>query len=144
MRISPSGVAFIKSSEELRLEAYPDPGTGGEPWTIGYGHTRGVKQGDVCTEDQANVWLAEDLEPVERCIENAVSVKLTQGQHDALCSFIFNLGCTSLRNSTLLRKLNAGDDAAAAEEFKRWNHAGGKVLAGLTARRQAETEMFLA
>lgn len=144
MKISPAGIAFIKESEVLRLEAYPDPGSGAEPWTIGWGHTRGVKQGDTCTEEQAEIWLAEDLMPVELCIENSVSGPLTQGQHDALCSFVFNLGCVALRNSTLLRKLNAGDDVGAAEEFKRWDHSKGKVLAGLTKRRLAESEMFLA
>jgi lysozyme len=144
VRISPSGVAFIKKSEELRLEAYPDPGTGGEPWTIGWGSTRGVTQGMVITEDEAEERLKADLQPVELCIENSVSVPLTQGQHDALCSFVFNLGCVALRNSTLLRKLNAGDDVGAAEEFKRWDHSKGKVLAGLTKRRQAESDMFSA
>lgn len=143
MRISPSGIAFIKGSEVLRLEAYPDPGTGGEPWTIGWGSTRGVTQGMVITEAEAEERLKVDLVPVELCIDNSVSVQLTQGQHDALCSFVFNLGCVALRNSSLLRKLNSGDDAGASEEFLRWNHAGGRVLAGLTKRRMAEAEMFM-
>src|SRR5258708_33537577 len=144
MNISEAGLALIKESELLRLQAYPDPGTNAEPWTIGYGHTRGVKQGDTCTTDEADRWLIEDLEPVEKCIADSVSIELTQGQYDALCSFVFNLGCMALRNSTLLRKLNAGDDTGAAEEFHKWNHAGGKVLAGLSKRRNAEAEMFLA
>src|SRR5258706_13246890 len=121
MKVSPSGVALIKESEALRLEAYPDPATGGEPWTIGWGSTKGVTQGMVITEDQAEERLKADLQSVELCIENSVSVQLTQGQYDALCSFAFNLGCMALRNSTLLRKLNAGDDVGAREEFKRWD-----------------------
>jgi lysozyme len=81
---------------------------------------------------------------VEKCIANCVSVSLTQGQYDALCSFVFNLGCMALRNSTLLRKLNASDNLGAAEEFKKWDHAGGRVLAGLTIRRAKEAQLFLA
>lgn len=97
----------------------------------------------VITGAEAEERLKADLVPVELCIENSVSVPLTQGQYDALCSFVFNLGCVALRNSSLLRKLNSGDDAGASEEFLRWNHAGGRVLAGLTKRRMAEAEMFM-
>ena len=141
MQISENGLDLIKQSESLRLDAYQDSvGV----WTIGYGHTIGVKENDRITQEQAEAFLKTDLETVEKCIVNCVSVNLTQGQYDALCSFVFNLGCIALRNSTLLRKLNAGDDVGAAEEFKRWDHAGGKVLAGLTKRRNAEAEMFLA
>jgi lysozyme len=141
MQISEEGLNFIKRSEALRLEAYKDSvGI----WTLGYGHIAGVHEGDSITEEQAEIFLRADLQTVEKCIANSVSVELTQGQYDALCSFVFNLGCVALRNSTLLRKLNSGDDVGAAEEFKRWNHAGGKELAGLTKRRAAESEMFLA
>lgn len=142
MNISQVGLALIKESESCRLEAYQDAvGI----WTIGYGHTGPeVVEGLHVTQDAAEALLLSDLDTVTKCIENSVSVQLTQGQYDALCSFIFNLGCLALRNSTLLRKLNSGDDVGAAEEFKRWDHAGGKVLAGLTKRRLAESEMFLA
>jgi lysozyme len=141
MNISEKGLQLIKESEALRLEAYAD--AVGVP-TIGYGHTIGVRLGDTCTAEEATDYLLADLETVEKCIKNSVSIELTQGQYDALCSFVFNLGCTALRNSTLLRLLNAGDDAGAAEQFKRWNHAGGEVLAGLTKRRAKEAELFLA
>jgi lysozyme len=144
LNISEAGIALIKESEELRLEAYPDPATGGEPWTIGWGHTGpGIEPGMKISESAAEGYLKADLETVEKCIANCVSVNLTQGQYDALCSFVFNLGCIALRNSTLLRKFNAGDDIGAAEEFKKWSHAGGKVLAGLVTRRAKEAEMFL-
>lgn len=144
MNISELGTALIKDSEVLRLEAYPDPATGAEPWTIGWGSTRGVVKGITITEQEAEERFRTDLETVEKCIANSVAVMLTQGQYDALCSFVFNLGCTALRNSTLLRKLNAGDDIGASEEFSRWNHANGIVLAGLTKRRASEAAMFLA
>jgi lysozyme len=146
MNISEEGLSLIKSSEAENgipsLDAYQDEGYG--VWTIGFGHIRGVKQGDICTPEQAEQWLAEDLIAVEKCIVNTVRGTLTQGQYDALCSFVFNLGCSALRNSMLLRLLNEGDDAGAAEQFARWNHSGGKVDPILIARRKKETEMFLA
>ncbi len=141
MTLSDSGKQFIKSKEALRLESYQDAvGI----WTVGFGHTGPeVKEGLSITQDAAEALLLSDLETVEKCIKNSVSVELTQGQFDALCSFVFNLGCMALRNSTLLRKLNSGDDVGASEEFLRWDHAQGKVLAGLTKRRSQESEMFL-
>jgi lysozyme len=141
MNISEEGLSLIKSSEVLRLDAYQDKGG---IWTIGWGHTLGVKEGDRITTEQAETFLQADLETVEKCIANCVSVVLTQGQYDALCSFVFNLGCMALRNSTLLRKLNSGDDVEASEEFKKWNHVHGEVVAGLTKRRAKEAELFLA
>src|SRR4029077_6585034 len=108
MKISDAGLGLIKESEALRLDSYQDVvGI----WTIGYGHTGPeVVEGLHITEDAANALLLSDLETAEKCIDNSVSVQLTQGQYDALCSFVFNLGCMALRNSSLLRKLNAGDD----------------------------------
>lgn len=141
MKLSEQGKLFIQAQEALRLEAYAD--AIGIP-TIGWGHTIGVKLGDVCTLEQAQRYFDEDIAPVEECVEKLVTVEITQEQFDALCSFTFNLGCTSLRNSTLLRKLNADDKEGAAAEFSRWNHAGGKELAGLTKRRDQEKQMFLA
>jgi lysozyme len=141
MNISDAGKQFIKDREALRLEAYQDSiGV----WTIGWGHIRGVKAGDVCTIEQAEDWFAQDVAPCEVCVNELVTVQLTQSQFDALCSFAFNLGCTALRNSTLLKLLNSGDSSGAAEQFARWNHAGGEVVAGLTERRNQEREMFLA
>ena len=144
MNVSEAGLALIREFEGCRLTAYPDPGTGGEPWTIGFGHTAGVKMGDTCTQDQADAWLRTDVQGAVRCVVNSVTVPLSQGQIDALTSFVFNLGCSAFRNSSLLRMLNAGHDDAAAQQFERWNRAGGHVLAGLTARREAERELFLA
>ncbi|WP_282346480.1 lysozyme [Pseudomonas sp. PS01301] len=143
MKTSPKGIALIKSAEGLRLKAYPDPGTGGLPWTIGYGSTSGVTRNMVITETQAEQMLAEDLVRFERIVERLVQVPVNQGQFDALVSFTYNVGEGNFTKSTLLRKLNAGDTAGAAEQFSRWVHASGKVLPGLVKRRAAERAMFL-
>ena len=143
MTVSPKGLALLREFEGLRLNAYPDPASGGDPWTIGYGHTKGVKKGDVITEEQANLFLWEDAAEAEEAITDLVVVPLSQGQRDALVSFIFNLGRGNFQRSTLLRKLNSGDYKGAADEFLRWNKAAGKVMPGLTRRRKAERELFL-
>ena len=142
---SDQGLALIKHFEGLELEAYPDPGNRvtGEPWTIGYGHTRGVRRGDVCDEAQATAWLREDLQAAEGAVRHLVDVPLSQGQFDALASFVFNAGAAAFGNSTLLRLLNAGDSASAAEQFKRWVNGAGGPLPGLVARRAAERALFL-
>ena len=138
MTTSPKGIALIKRFEGLRTKAYADPVN--IP-TIGYGHTKGVKLNDPeITEAEADRLLAEDLKLYEGPINEMVKVPLTQGQFDALVSFAFNLGTGALRGSTLLKKLNAGQPCA--DEFLRWNMAGGKAMPGLTRRRQAEKRMF--
>lgn len=143
MKTSPKGIALIKSAEGLRLKAYPDPGTGGLPWTIGYGSTSGVTRNMVITEAQAEQMLAADLVRFERIVERLVRVPVDQGQFDALVSFTYNVGEGNFTKSTLLSKLNAGDTSGAAEQFSRWVHAGGKVLPGLVTRRAAERSLFL-
>lgn len=144
LKTSDAGLALIKVSEGLETEAYPDPGNRitGEPWTIGYGHTRGVRRGDTCTEAQATEWLREDLHGAEAAVRHLVDVPLTQKQFDALASFVFNIGTAAFGNSTLLRLLNAGDAAGAAEQFKRWNRGADGPLPGLVARRAAEANLF--
>ncbi|PHM56708.1 lysozyme [Xenorhabdus sp. KK7.4] len=143
MEISNKGLECIKQYEGLKLKAYPDPATGGTPWTIGYGHTKYVKPGQVITEQQAEAFLHDDLQPIYLTLESAVKVSLTQGQFDALCSFIFNCGAGNFARSTLLKKLNTGDYQGAADEFQRWNKAAGKVMNGLTKRRASERQVFL-
>ncbi|MDE9462434.1 lysozyme [Xenorhabdus bovienii] len=143
MEISENGINKIKSYEGLRLHAYPDPATGAEPWTIGYGHTKGVKPEQVITEQQAEIFLHEDLIPIYAEIQRIVKVPLTQGQFDALCSFIFNLGIGNFIHSTLLKKLNLADYQGAAEEFLKWDRADGRVLADLRVRRVSEQKMFM-
>jgi len=124
------------------LTAYPDPGTGGSPWTIGYGHTNGVQHGDTCTPEQADAWLVDDISDAEVAVNRLVTVRLTQHQFDALVDWTFNEGAGNLESSTLLRKLNAGDYAGADAEFARWVRAGGRVLPGLVKRRALEAAWF--
>ena len=139
MRVSNNGRVLIKSFEGLRLEAYRD--AVGIP-TIGYGHTGGVKLGDVITMDEAESLLQKDLRRFERAVESQINVHLTQSQFDALVSFTYNVGPEALRKSTLRRILNQGDYSGAAEEFLRWVKAGGKTLPGLVKRRNAEMQLF--
>jgi lysozyme len=141
VRISDDGVALVKEFEGCELKAYKCPAG---IWTIGYGSTgTHVHEGQEIDEITAEAYLRKDLEVAERCVTACANVALTQGQFDAMTSLVFNIGCGAFRKSTLLRKLNEGDDLGASEEFLRWNKAGGKELAGLTRRRQAEKEMFL-
>lgn len=140
MKISAAGKALIKSFEGCRLSAYLD--SVGVP-TIAWGRTKDVKMGDTCTQEQADAWFDEEMPEYEGYINDSVTVPLEQHQFDALTSFVYNLGPASLRHSTLLLKLNQGNYIVAADEFPKWNRAGGKVLAGLTRRRQAERAMFI-
>lgn len=139
MNISEKGLVLIKQFEGLRLDAYQ---CSASVWSIGYGHTRGVMPGDRITEDEAEDLLRQDTREAEQSVHRLVSVKLAQNQFDALVSFTFNLGAGALQRSTLLKRLNAGDYQAAAEEFLRWVYAGGKRLSGLIRRRAAEKALF--
>ena len=139
MKTSAEGLALIKKFEGCRLRAYQDSvGV----WTIGVGHTKGVEKGDVITEEQADEYLRADLSEAEECVNRALTLPLTQGEFDACVSFVFNVGCGAFRGSTLLKRILDGDLDGARLELARWNKAGGQVLAGLTARRKAEAEMF--
>ncbi|EKS7702377.1 lysozyme [Salmonella enterica] len=148
MITSEKGIRLIKQFEGCSLTAYPDPGTGGDPWSIGYGWThpvdgKPVKRGMTIDQVTADRLLKTGLVGYENDVLKVVRVKLTQGQFDALVSFAYNVGSRALSTSTLLKKLNAGDIKGAADEFLRWNKAGGKVLNGLTRRREAERALFL-
>lgn len=140
MKISPAARAAIFNFEGCRKQAYLC--SAGVP-TLGVGHTRGVKLGQSCTEQQAQSWFTDDLADAEAAVEHLVTVPLTQGQFDALVSFAYNLGAGNLKNSTLLRYINEGRTNAAAAQFKLWCHAGGKVVEGLVRRRAWETDSFL-
>ncbi|HCT4843929.1 TPA: lysozyme [Enterobacter hormaechei] len=145
MQTSEKGIALIKQFEGCKLTAYQDSvGV----WTIGYGWTQPVegkpiRAGMTIKQETAERLLKTGLVSYESDLSRLVKVGLTQGQFDALVSFTYNLGARSLSTSTLLRKLNAGDYTGAADEFLRWNKAGGKVLKGLTRRREAERALFL-
>lgn len=142
MKISNTGDELICDFEGLRLNSYPDPGTGGEPFTVGYGHTKGVKPGMKITVAQALEFLRQDVAEFENAIAFLVKVPLNQNQFDALICFTFNVGIGAVKSSTLLKKLNQKDYTEAASQFLRWNKAGGKVMPGLTRRREAEKKLF--
>lgn len=146
MEISQSGLILIKAYEGLRLEAYPDPGTGGEPWTIGYGHTGGVRKGQVISVSDAEQLLSMDLERFERAVSRLITVALAQNEFDALVSFAFNVGIGALEDSTLRKRLNAGEPKAKVfkEELPRWNKGGSGVMEGLVRRRAAEVKLATA
>ena len=137
---SDNGLSLTKKFEGLRLSAYADQvGV----WTIGYGHTGlGVHAGLTITQDQADAFLASDVAGSVACVNRLVTSDINQNQFDALVDFVFNLGCASLASSTLLRFVNSGDFADAADQFQRWDHAGGVVVPGLLQRRQAEATLF--
>jgi len=143
-RASPAAFDLIKRFESLRLEAYLCPA---RVWTIGWGHTEGVSQGDSITGERAQELLEADVARVEAGLPKVIHVPLTQGQWDALVSLCFNLrgGALGLARLAprLVAKVNGGDLAGAATELLDINRADGKVVPGLTRRREAEQEMFL-
>ena len=139
MKTSPKGIALIKEFEGLRLKAYKCPGG---VWTIGYGHTAGVKPGMVISEAQAEEYLMADLIAFEKYL-NGLGLALNQNQFDALISFIYNVGKGNFTNSTLLRKVRANpQDNSIMDEFLRWVYSKGRVLPGLQRRRLAEMKLY--
>lgn len=146
MKTSDMGLSLIKEFEGFSAKPYRCPA--GVP-TIGYGATyypdgrRVTMQDRPVTEADATAMLRSMLASYEAGVSRYVQVPLTQGQFDALVSFAYNVGLSALKDSTLLRLVNARDYAGAAAQFARWNRAGGKVLPGLTRRREAERVMFL-
>ena len=144
--MSPSQACLdlIKRFEGCVLTAYPDPGTGGDPWTIGVGHTGPeVHKGLTISQDIADAYLLKDVTHAADAVRRLVTVPMTQGQFDALCSFVFNCGADNFEKSTLRKKMNAGDVQGASLELLKWTRAAGKELKGLVLRRQAERELFL-
>ena len=140
MDYSKQGTELTEGFESCRLTAYQDIKS---IWTIGYGHTGPeVVEGLVWTQNQADSQLVMDLCRAEKMVNTYVTVELTQGQFDALVDFAFNLGCAAEKGSTLLKLVNEGDMDAAANEFEKWDHASGQVVAGLLRRRLAEKEEF--
>lgn len=147
--IGPAGIALVKRWEGCArkradglFEAYPDPGTGGDPWTIGWGATgRGIGPGTVWTQAQCDARLETDLArfaaEVSRVIGDAPT---TQSQFDAMVSFHYNTG--AIFKATLTKRHIAGDHAAAAAEFGKWVHAGGRKLTGLVRRRADEAALY--
>lgn len=144
MKISDAGLALIKEFESLELSAYPDPATGGDPITIGWGHTGPeVHLGMTITEDEADDLLREDVEKFERCVEQAVGQYVNEAEFSACVAFAFNVGCKAFKDSTLVKMIRVGNMVGAADQFLRWTKANGKTMAGLVRRRTAERELFL-
>jgi len=145
MKTSPSGRAAIARREGNKLKAYKDSvGV----LTIGVGHTSAagppkVVSGMTITAQESDDILSRDLALFEKAVSSAVKVPLKQNEFDALVSLAFNIGAGAFSKSTLVKKLNAGDRAGAADQFLVWNKAGGKVLKGLASRRADERKQFL-
>lgn len=143
LTMGPADLTLTQRAEACVLRAYPDPGTGGAPWTIGWGHTGpDVRAGMVITQKQANAWLISDMRRAELAVRRCVRVPLTQDEFVALCDLAFNIGNGNFDTSTLLSKLNGGDVQGAIDEFAKWNRGGGQVLVGLVTRREAERALF--
>jgi lysozyme len=138
--LSKEAIDLIKSFEGLRLKAYICPGG---VWTIGYGHTGGVKAGQTVTREHAEAMLIADLVRYQEGVDAAIRVPLNDNEYGALVSFCYNVGYGALAKSTLAKLLNGGDRKGAAAQFMRWTRGGGKVLPGLTRRRRAEQALFL-
>jgi lysozyme len=141
MQLSAEGLDLIKKSEGFRDRVYLD--LAGFP-TIGYGHLIKPRESfpNGITEPQAAAILTTDVQDAEQAVARLVKVALTQGQFDALVDFCFNLGAGRLASSTLLRQLNVSHYQAAGEQLLAWDHAGGAVVAGLKARREAELKLW--
>jgi lysozyme len=135
---------LVRSFEGEVLSVYPDPATGGAPWTGGVGHTGpDVKRGMVVTKAISDAWLHADLARFGVGVTAILGgAKTTQGQFDALTSLAFNIGLANLATSTLIKKHLARDYAGAADQFARWNRGNGQIMAGLTRRRAAEAAMY--
>ena len=139
MKTSNKGIELIKRHEGFRANAYKCPA---DVWTIGYGHTRGVKSGDVIDKAQGERFLIQDVQIAEREV-NSHGLTINQNQFDALVSFVFNVGSGNFSRSTLLRKLKVNtNDPTIRYEFSRWKNGGGKVLPGLVKRRKEEAELY--
>lgn len=148
MKLSQRGIDLIKQFEGYSSKAYPDPATGGAPWTIGYGTTvypSGVKvaKGDVITPNHAEYCLRNDVAKFESGVSSLITTPTTQGQFDAMVSLAYNIGLGNFGKSTLLKKHNARCYTCAADQFRVWNRANGKVMNGLTKRRAAEREVYM-
>jgi lysozyme len=142
--VGPAGLAIIKEYEKCSLTAYKKT-INGKPdvWTIGYGHTTGVVEGAVCTQAQADAWLFDDATWAAKVLAAYVKISLNQNQFDALCSLVFNIGSGNFESSTLLKLLNAGDTAAAAQQILVWDHENHQVSTGLDRRRHDEYQLFV-
>ncbi|WP_199230809.1 lysozyme [Azospirillum sp. TSO5] len=156
MTITPGAIAnacaIIKQFEgcekrmpDGRLRAYPDPATGGAPWTIGFGSTgKDISPGTIWTQAEADARLAQEVAEKAAAVVKAVTVPATDAQIGAAISLAYNIGATNFANSTLVRLWNSGaSKESVADQFLVWRKAAGKVMPGLERRRAAERALFL-
>ncbi len=147
MTHSPACVLLTTQFEGLRTTAYQD---GNGIWTLGYGHTQGVKEGDTCTVEQARQWLSDDLGTADAALNRLVKVPLEQNEWDALCDLCYNIGQGNFEHSTCLTLLNQDDKAGAInsicywdnDQWHGWVFVAGQASQGLVRRRQAEQALF--
>ena len=139
MKASENAFKLVKMFEGCRLQPYQDQvGV----WTVGYGSTTDVTPGEAITQAEAESRLVEDMSHAENCVNQLVTVQLTQAEFDSLCSWTFNLGCKRLRSSTMLQRINEQRFDDAVIEMRKWDMAGGKHVPGLIRRRYAESKHF--
>jgi lysozyme len=145
MQTGPDGIGLMHYYEQCRLTAYPDPATGGDPWTIGWGDTGpDVVPGLQITQEEADERFANRLAmEFEPGVSGSLKRTPTQKQYDGLVAFSFNVGLGNFKSSTLLKKFNAGQLAECADQFRVWTRANNKVMKGLQRRREAERSVFL-
>lgn len=144
MKTSHNGIEVLHYFESCKLTAYPDPGTGGAPFTIGWGDTGpDVVPLLVITQDEADARFAKRLaNEFEPGVLSLLTATPAQGQYDAMVCIAYNIGLTAFKNSTLRKSFNAGDIPGADAQFLAWNRSGGKVMLGLRRRRAAEQALF--
>lgn len=139
MKTSLEGVSLIKKFEGCELEAYK---CAAGVWTIGYGSTKNVKEGDVISQSHADHLLEVELEEYEGYINDLVTAPLNEDQFSALVAWVYNLGPNNLKASTMLKVLNEGKYDEVPHQMQRWNKANGEILEGLVRRRKAESLLF--
>lgn len=143
-KMNQRGLALLKEFEGCKLSAYPDPATGGVPWTIGYGHTQGVKKGMTITQFEADELLLEDVEEFENGVSKLLgNAPTTPNQASAMICLAYNIGLANFAKSTVLKRHRLGNHIGAARAFVLWNRANGAVMRGLTRRREAEAKLYL-
>jgi lysozyme len=141
--VAAAAIALVSTFEGLRQNAYPDPATQGQPWTICYGSTNGVKPGDRKTVEQCKAMLALELQSYAAGIEQCVTVPLPDSRFVALVSFSYNVGIKAACGSSAVKLINQGKTAEGCEALLKWNRAAGVVFPGLTRRRQKERQFCL-
>ena len=139
MKTSLEGVSLIKKFEGCELEAYK---CAAGVWTIGYGSTKNVQEGDVISQSHADHLLEVELEEYEGYINDLVTAPLNEDQFSALVAWVYNLGPNNLKSSTMLKVLNEGKYDEVPHQMQRWNKANGEILEGLVRRRKAESLLF--